>query len=90
MPCEVIGMRVGHKRARLDIPWVQPQVGLRQVKAALESNFYQNGTDGYRFFPAAPSQTGKRAVLAERIDHVNSGNRGEIGFVFSDDFRDAL
>jgi hypothetical protein len=32
---------VGDEGALLRIPWVQPQVGLRQVKAALESDFDQ-------------------------------------------------
>ena len=43
MTGEVIGVGVGDKSAWLWIPWVQPQVGLRQVKAALEPDFYQKG-----------------------------------------------
>jgi len=36
---EVIGMGVGDEGTRFGIPWVQPQVRLRQIKAALEENF---------------------------------------------------
>jgi len=39
MAGEVIGMGVGDEGTRFGIPWVQPQVRLRQIKAALEANF---------------------------------------------------
>jgi hypothetical protein len=37
----VIGMCMGDEGTRFRIPWVQPQVRLRQVNAALESHFDQ-------------------------------------------------
>ena len=43
MAGEMIGMGMRNKGARLRIPWVQPQVGLRQVKAALKSDFDHTG-----------------------------------------------
>jgi hypothetical protein len=38
VPREVIGMGVGNERTRLGIPWVKPEVELRQVEATLEAN----------------------------------------------------
>ena len=40
---EVVGMGVGNERPWFRIPWVQPQVELRQVQAALETNFDHAG-----------------------------------------------
>ena len=37
----MIRMGMGDEGARLRVPWVKPQVRLRQVKAALESDFDQ-------------------------------------------------
>jgi hypothetical protein len=42
MPREVIRVGVGNERPRLRFPWVQPQVELWQMQAALESNVNQS------------------------------------------------
>jgi hypothetical protein len=48
----MIGVRVGNEGTRFRVPWIQPQVGLRQIKAAMESNFEQ--TDRWlQDFPAS-------------------------------------
>ena len=39
---EVVGMGVGNESTGFRIPWVQPQVELRQMQAALETNFNQS------------------------------------------------
>jgi hypothetical protein len=41
MTREMVGMGVGNKGAGLRIPWVEPQVGFRQVQAAVEGYFNQ-------------------------------------------------
>lgn len=38
---KMVRMGMGDKGARLRVPWVKPQVWLRQVEAALESDFDQ-------------------------------------------------
>lgn len=45
VPREVVGMGVRNERTRLGIPWVKPEVELRQVEATLEANG-DHGWDG--------------------------------------------
>jgi hypothetical protein len=47
---EMVGVGVRDKGTRFRVPWVQPQVGLRQVEAALVTNFDQTA-GGLRIFP---------------------------------------
>ncbi len=43
MAREVIGMCMRDEGARFRIPWVKPQVQLRQMNAAMKSHFDQAG-----------------------------------------------
>ena len=43
MPGEMVGMSVRDEGAGLRIPWIQPQVELRQMQASLKTNFNQAG-----------------------------------------------
>ena len=62
MPGKMVRMGMRDEGARLRIPWVKPQVWLRQVKAALESDFDQATGIVAGFPPLAKGNRSDRVI----------------------------